>query len=171
MTSKFDELYSLKLKNGNPVTEADIHRLREIHRGMVRRASSGTHSDARHYLLERRISVCDEWTVPGEGVLNFCIWAITKGGYYPGSTLDRVANGRPYRPNNCRFISRKAQAYNRSTNRRIRIGNEVHTLEEWSRRTNVPPDVIKHREERGWSIEEAILTPVGQKRMKKDEGA
>lgn len=80
-------------------------------------------------------------------------------GYDDTKTLDRMNNNVGYSPTNCRWISRKRQAYNRTTNTFYTVGDSTRTLKEWSCIYNIPDDVIVHRIQSGWDIEKAITTP------------
>lgn len=108
----------------------------------------------------RGITMCKEWR---ESFEVFEQWALSNG-YRDGMTLDRVCNNRGYSPGNCRWITKRQQSYNRRTNRYITIDGRTQTLEQWAVEKGIGPDVIKHREERGWTIEEAILTPKNSRR-------
>lgn len=141
-------------------------KLYDIWHGMVRRCHDSRRKDYSKY-GGKGIKVCDAWR---DDFDTFKQWALGHG-YKDGLTLDRVCNNRGYGPDNCRWISGQQQGYNRKTNRYITIGEETHTLEEWARIKGIGPDVIKHRESRGWSIEDAILIPVGQKRQRGYDGS
>ena len=47
-------------------------------------------------------------------------------------TLDRANNNSGYSPSNCRWISKKAQAYNRSSNERLSFNGQVMTRKQWA---------------------------------------
>jgi len=149
-------------------TEAEVRRdharLYEIWKGMCRRCHDPKRKDYAHY-HGNRIYVCEEWRGTSdphgwthEGFLRFEQWALTHG-YRDGLTLDRVANGGPYWPGNCRWISRKQQASNRSTNTRYTIDGKTRTIEQWSEVTGVPSYTICKRVAAGWSPKEAVFTP------------
>jgi len=128
-------------------------RLREIWRGMHKRCENPRCHDFPKYGA-KGITVCREWAE----FEPFYQWAMTHG-YKDKYTLERLAVTRGYSPGNCRWISRKAQAYNRTTNTRYTIDGHTRTLAEWSAEYGVPDYVICHRIEKGWSIEDAIKTP------------
>lgn len=130
--------------------------------GMIRRCHDPRRKDFSKY-GGRGIKVCDEWR---ESYDVFEQWSLSHG-YRDGMTLDRICNNRGYSPGNCRWISKRQQSYNRKSNRYITIDGRTQTLEQWAAEMGMGPDVIKHREDRGWSIEEAILTPKGGKRRPK----
>lgn len=56
----------------------------------------------------RGIGVCDEWME----FRPFFDWAIANG-YKLGLSIDRIDNDRGYSPDNCRWVTRKAQQKNK----------------------------------------------------------
>ena len=135
-------------------TTPEYKRLREIWRGVRKRTTNPNCKDYHHY-HDNGIVMCKEWS---ESFEVFYEWAMSHG-YRNDLTLERVSVYRGYNPGNCRWISRKAQSYNRGTNRRYTIDGHTRTLQEWSEQYGVPPDVIVHRLNDGWGLEEAIKTP------------
>lgn len=136
-------------------------RLREIWRSMRKRCENRACKDYPHY-GGRGIRVCREW----QDFYAFRDWALANG-YRNDLTLDRVCNSKGYAPWNCRWISRKAQSYNRGTNTRLKVGRRMCTIEEWADEKGLLPSTIIRRLERGWSPEEAVMTPNNSKRKKK----
>jgi len=65
----------------------------------------------------RGIQVCDTWT---KNYLAFKIWALAHG-YTEKLTLDRINNDGNYCPENCRWISRKANVRKISRDRKLAI--------------------------------------------------
>lgn len=124
------------------MTEVDKdtrRRLYNIWHTAVRRCHDTVHvrRDYNHY-GGRGITVCPEWRGTmeknkwcGEGYLVFEQWALTHG-YKDGLTLDRVNNNAGYSPGNCRWISKKAQAYNRSSNAMLTYNGRTMTRVEWA---------------------------------------
>lgn len=135
-------------------TPAEHARLREIWRSMRKRVENPNSKDYKHYHDELRVTICKEW----HDFDNFERWAM-QSGYRNDLTLDRANNHSGYWPGNCRWISRKQQAYNRSTNTRYYIGGKNYTIEEWSKISGIPAYTICKRIKNGWTPERAIMTP------------
>ena len=47
-------------------------------------------------------------------------------------TLDRVNNNAGYSPLNCRWVSKKAQSYNRSSNEYLAFNGRTMTRKQWA---------------------------------------
>lgn len=108
--------------------------------------------DHRHY-SELGVTLCDEW----KDFETFYAWAMANG-YRDGLTLDRIRNtGGPYAPWNCRWVSRRTQAYNRTTNHPLRASDgRVRTLVQWSQMLGIPESTIRKRLKLGWTVDEAL---------------
>lgn len=150
---------------------ASNKKLYDIWHGMCRRCHDPRRKDFYKY-GGHGIRVCREWRGTDEpndwcyeGYAAFEAWAMAHG-YRQGMTLDRVSNHRGYAPNNCRWISKQAQAYNRKTNTYITADGITRTLTWWSKEKNIPDYVICKRIAAGWTPEEAVLIPKGQRRKK-----
>lgn len=130
---------------------SDWYRLSQIWRSMKDRCENPTDKDYPHYGA-RGIRICPEW----HDFETFYRWAMSRG-YRDGLTIDRVNNKAGYRPNNCRWVSRKAQGSNRGTNRRLRASDgEIHTIEEWSSLTGIPTSTMDKRLRLGWPVDEVV---------------
>lgn len=150
----------------------DDKRLYDIWHGMCRRCHDKRRKDYSKY-GGRGIRVCPSWrgtTDPHswnrDGFEVFKTWAL-KRGYTSGMTLDRASNNRGYSPENCRWITRRAQAYNRKTNNHMTVNGVTRTLTEWAALMGLPDYVICKRRARGWTDEEAITTPLNCRRKRK----
>lgn len=98
------------------------------------------------------IKVCDEW----QKFEPFYQWALANG-YADDLTIDRIDNNGNYEPNNCRWVNRKTQANNRTSNRIITYNNESHTLSEWSEILGVKYETLSARLNKyKWSVEQAF---------------
>lgn len=132
----------------------DYNRLREIWRSMKKRCYNPKCKDYPNY-GGRQITVYEPWL---KDFQNFYTWAMSHG-YKSELTIDRVCNNRGYNPGNCKWISRKAQSYNRSTNTRIAIDGRNRTIAQWSAISGISEDIIIHRMEAGWSEKDAVFKP------------
>ena len=132
----------------------DWFRLREVWRSMLKRCENPRCKDYPHY-GRRGIRVCDAW----HDFETFYEWAMSNG-YRSDLTVDRVANNKGYNPGNCRWVTRKAQANNRTTASRYTIDGRTRTLAQWCREYNIPSHVVVHRMEDGWDVKRAITGPV-----------
>jgi len=75
----------------------------------------------------RGINVCQEWQSPDM----FCGWAVANG-YSPELTLERIDNSKGYSPANCVWVTRKAQARNRRSNRTITLDGRTQSIAAWA---------------------------------------
>jgi hypothetical protein len=105
----------------------------------------------------RGIEICPEW-LESNGFINFVDWAM-KNGYRDDLTIDRIDTDKNYEPNNCRWSTYKVQENNKTVNRIIECNGVGHTLGEWSEITGLKLSTIWARLDKGWSNEDAILTP------------
>lgn len=103
------------------------------------------------YYGKKNISLCPEW----QNFKNFYTWAMNNG-YKDNLTIDRIDNNGNYEPSNCRWVDLKVQENNRSNNRLIQYQNQIHTLAEWARITNIKYTTLKRRIDCGWALEKAF---------------
>lgn len=141
----------------NRVYQGDIPKLHGVWI-MMRKRCFDPNCEHYHNYGGRGITVCGEWSGDG-GYHNFRDWA-KRNGYADGLTLDRIDNNGNYEPNNCAFVSRKAQSNNKRNNVRVEIDGMVHTLAEWCEIYKVPYSRVRVRYRKmGWSIKAALETP------------
>lgn len=101
----------------------------------------------------RGIKICDEW----KDFINFYNWAI-QNGYKEGLTIDRINNDDDYKPNNCRWITRKQQNNNMRKNILIEYNGKKQTISEWANEYNLSRVALYYRLKRKWDIEKALTT-------------
>lgn len=143
------------LKNGKVVSCGCIHhqritihygskeRLYQTWKSMLKRCEKTNCQSYCNY-GERGIKVCHEW----HDYLKFKEWAV-QSGYKDNLTIDRIDNNGNYEPTNCRWATLKEQANNRRNNVFIQIGDETHTIAEWSEISGVNKNTIRYRYKRG----------------------
>lgn len=116
---------------------------------MHTRCKPSYHNHTSYY--DKGVRVCDEWC--GKGAFDrFLKWALNNG-YDESLSLDRIDVNGGYSPDNCRWITMKAQQNNRGNNVYITIGSETKTMKEWSDYFNVDYSVVKARHQRGWGTD------------------
>jgi hypothetical protein len=116
----------------------------------------------------RGVVICKEWLNPkmintskgrwSEGWLAFKSWALSNG-YADNLTLDRIDVNGNYEPSNCRWVSAKVQANNRTNNLYITYNGETKTLSQWCEELNLSYKLVWQRMTRNnWSVEKAFTT-------------
>ena len=128
-------------------------RIYNIWRSMRQRCSNPKCKNYKNY-GGRGITVCQEW----EDFQTFYDWAMSNG-YAEDLTIDRVDVNGDYEPSNCRWVSYKIQANNKSDSKFIEVNGISHTIAEWSDITGIQKATIWARLQKGWSIERAITEP------------
>ena len=93
--------------------------------------------------------------------MNFYRWAIGNG-YREDLTLDRIDNDGNYCPENCRWVTKKEQSNNMSTNFIISYGGETMTLTQWAEKIGIDRRTLGKRFSNGWETERALTTPVNK---------
>jgi len=121
-------------------------RLYRIWTGMKRRCNN-LHE---HYSL-KGITYCKEW----EDFEPFKNWAI-KAGYKDVLTIDRIDYNGNYKPENCRWATRKQQARNTSSNKLITFEGITRCMSEWAEIKNINYRTLTDRLRRGWPLERAL---------------
>jgi len=101
----------------------------------------------------RGISVCDEWH-------DFEQFYADMGNCPDGMSIDRIDNDGNYEPDNCRWATIIQQANNKSSNAMIEFNGERMSMMDWSRKLGISYPALRHRRQRGWSVERMLTTPV-----------
>jgi hypothetical protein len=105
----------------------------------------------------RGIQICTEWLTDFDA---YAIWCASNG-FDQKLFVDREDNDGPYSPDNCRFVTRRANNLNRRNTRFLTAYGETKTLLEWSEDTRclVSYSLLKQRVfQFGWNAEEAMST-------------
>lgn len=123
-------------------------RLRNIYKLMKYRCAQPKY-DKYQYYGERGIKVCPEWADSFDA---FEGWALEHG-YKEGLTLDRIDNNGNYSPDNCRWVTIKEQANNRSSNHFITYNGETKTLQQWAETLGMTASGLENRFRTGWDLD------------------
>ena len=102
------------------------------------------------------IRVCKEWK---EDKMSFFAWAFETG-YADNLSIDRIDNSKGYSPNNCRWVTTKEQANNKTNNRIISAFGMKKTLAQWADYSGIPYNTLWARLRSGWVIERALTEEV-----------
>lgn len=131
-----------------------------VYNTMLARCENPNHSQFPVY-GGRGISVCEEWKNSFDSFLE---WALAAG-YEEGLSIDRRDNDGNYEPSNCRWVTSKVQANNKSNNHFITYKGETHTIAEWAEITGISQYTISQRIRKlGWDEVKAITTPTHTRR-------
>jgi len=131
-------------------------RLHNIWHGMKQRCGYKKSINYKWYGA-KGISVCDEW---GKSYITFRDWAISNG-YEGNLSIDRIDFNKNYEASNCRWVTPKEQANNRSNNKNITHNGVTKNLNEWAEHLNIKESTISMRLKIGWSESDAVTKPVG----------
>lgn len=82
----------------------------------------------------------------------------------PAHSLDRIDVNGPYSPENCRWASSAEQARNRTDTVWITVAGERLCVADAAAKFDLPATAVAKRLKRGWSDEEAVLTPLRKDR-------
>jgi len=106
----------------------------------------------------RGITVCERWL----GKNGFRRFYSDMGPKPPGYTIDRIDNSGGYSPENCRWATWEENQNNRRDTIHITLGERTMPLRIWAKELGIPPRALWTRiRVLGWSIEDALNTPVG----------
>ena len=123
--------------------------------GMIERCVPTSKDQERYY--DRGIGVCAEWL----GRLGFLRFYEDMGSR-PSShhQIDRKNNDLGYSKENCRWATVREQAQNRRSNVHVEFRGERKPIAEWARQMGVSRQALRYRLRQGWSVEQALTTPV-----------
>lgn len=114
----------------------------------------------------RGIVVCAAWRTSFEE-FEFYVAQLPHYGK-KGYTLDRIDNDGNYEPGNVRWATHKEQRRNSRRNRMIAYGGRTQCQMDWAKEIGMSAQCLRSRLKAGWSIEEALTTPLGTSRKAKD---
>ena len=123
---------------------------------MKRRCLSDAECKDRYY--DRGIKVCDEWNLDFEAFYEY----VSKLEHFneKGYSLDRIDNDGNYEPGNVRWATVKEQARNRENSVHVMYKGVDWLFCDLVEKRQLPYQTIRRRIKNGWSVEEAIDTPI-----------
>lgn len=139
-------------------------RIHRIWSGLFSRCENENFSEYHNYGA-RGIKVCDEWQRP-DGFMNFYNWSMDNG-YVDNLSLDRVDTNGDYCPENCRWATPKEQSNNTRRNVLLTYNGVTMNITQWEDSLGLRHGLIGSRKRSGWTDEECLTIPVGQKRKTK----
>lgn len=77
-----------------------------------------------------------------------------------GTSLDRIDNNGNYCKDNCRWGTQYEQSNNRTNTKRLTYKGITKSAKQWSDDLGISPKNILARLKYGWSVEEALITPI-----------
>lgn len=143
-----------KVIENNTTHNQSNTRLYKIYMGMKKRCYNKK-CEAYSYYGGKGIKICDEWS----SYETFMQWALSNG-YSDDLSIDRIDSNGDYEPNNCRWVSIKEQANNKSNNTVLEFNGRQMTIAQWSEVTGIEKTVISRRIHLGWDIQRALTEPV-----------
>lgn len=155
------EMCSARLKAYRKRNGADGRsktRLHSIWAGMKERClSPGSHAYALYG--GRGITVCDEWRNSFDA---FRDWALTHG-YSEDLSIDRIDVDGDYCPENCRWADAITQSNNTRCNHMLTYSGRTMSVSRWAVEIGISRGTLVSRLSAGWSVQQAIETPVEHK--------
>lgn len=98
----------------------------------------------------RGILVCQRW------LDSFSNFLEDMGERPEGTTLERINNDAHYSKENCRWIPRREQEYNKRSSRKVNLNGEIMCLSQACSKFNANYYLTYARLRRGWSLERAL---------------
>lgn len=138
----------------SPTKGCSRHPLFKTWGAMIRRCTNRSNDNYRFY-GGKGIRVCARW-------LDFDLFASDMG-ERPSSehTLDRIDGEGNYCPENCRWATRKEQQQNKASVVKMEFNGRILCVSEWARVTGLGK-ALYARISRGWSVHDALTTPLGK---------
>ena len=136
-------------------------RLKSIYNGMRLRCYNENNVNYKYY-GGKGVTICDEWLLSFE---NFFDWAINNG-YNENLTIDRIDSEKEYSPDNCKWSTKKEQAYNRSISVKLTLNGRTMYMTEWAEELEIDKKILSWGYNNGWSDEEISTRPRDYKENK-----
>lgn len=144
-------------------TGVDNVKAKNTYRKMIDRCYNTENKNYNRY-GGRGIKVCDNWK---SSVLNFYNdLKDLPNAFAEGYSLDRIDNDGNYELGNVRFATSKEQGNNTSLNVVFYVGGVRYTQSQLAEKLGVTSEFIKDRVRLGFTIEQILSIPKGEKRFK-----
>ena len=143
-------------------TKKIITRLQYIYYHMKQRCYDKNNPGYKYYGA-KNIIICKEWL---SDINNFYKWAF-ENGYKNNLTIERININGNYCPENCKWITKTEQGYNKRNSRLYTINKETKCLSEWCKLYNINYFLVRGRLKRGIDIKEALTKPIDVKKRNK----
>lgn len=103
----------------------------------------------------RGVTVCERWRDSFEAFL-------ADMGHRPSAkhSIERLDVNGHYEPYNCVWATRATQSRNTRRNRMITFQGRTQCLIDWAVELGLTKSALKHRLDRGWSVERALSEPL-----------
>lgn len=122
-------------------------------RRMIQRCTDKNCTDYKYY-GGRGITVHQTW-------LDYDTFLKDVGERPEGLTLDRIDNNKGYEPGNVRWVDRKTQSNNTSSNAKFEYNGKLHSIQELADLAGIEYGTMKARLQRlKYTVEQAISKPV-----------
>lgn len=121
--------------------------------GMKQRCNITTRKDSKHYSL-KGVRVCERW----QKFENFL--ADMGPSFIPGTTLHRKDDSKGYEPGNVVWADWHTQNSESAHAKILSIAGISKTISDWCRTYGIKPGAFYVRLKCGWTIEEALSTPI-----------
>ena len=144
-------------------TGVDNVKAKNTYRKMIDRCYNVKNKNYNRY-GGRGIEVCDNWK---SSVLNFYNdLKNLPNAFVDGYSLDRIDNDGNYELSNVRFATSKEQGNNTCLNVIFNVDGVKYTMSQLAERLGVTGDFIKDRVRLGFTIDQILSVPKGEKRFK-----
>lgn len=107
------------------------------------------------------ITICKEWL---ESFLTFYNWAIANG-WEKGLSIERISVYKGYYPENCKWIPRNEQNWNKTDSSYLTIDGKTLCVSQWAKIYGIETNTIYQRIESGWPLLDAVIRPVRVRKM------
>ena len=122
-----------------------------VHRSMINRCHNPNVRCYKNY-GGRGITVCERWRY------SFVAFLEDMGERPPGGQIDRIDNNKGYSPENCRWLTNRANCRNKRTNLNVTAFGKTACITEWSEITGINWSTLLYRIKAGWNPEIAFTT-------------